>query len=130
VVRDQPDPHEQETPMLTRLAHVTVRHRWLVIGVWLLLTLFGAFAAGQVSGRWFQSSSVPGQPAYEASQRSVQALDVGARPPSVVVLHTSGDATKSTAIEQAMQRAATAVPGARLLIASRPYSGSIRIAVA
>jgi RND superfamily putative drug exporter len=98
--------------MLTRLAHVIVRFRWPVIGLWLLLTLFGGFAAGQVSSRWFQSTSVPGQPAYEASQRSVQALNVGARPPSVVVFHTSGDATQSTAIEAAMQRAASSVPGA------------------
>jgi putative drug exporter of the RND superfamily len=99
--------------MLTRLARVTVRYRWPMIGFWLLLTLFGTFAAGQVSTRWFQSTSVPGQPAYEASQRSVQALDVGARPPTVVVFHTSGDATKSDAIEQAMQRAAAVIPGAR-----------------
>jgi putative drug exporter of the RND superfamily len=98
--------------VLTRLAHMTVRYRWLVIGLWLGLTVFGGFAAGQVSSRWFQSTSVPGQPAYEASQRSLQALDVGARPPNVVVFHTSGDATKSTAIKAAMQRAATVVPGA------------------
>ncbi|MDQ1541535.1 MAG: hypothetical protein QOH29_2261, partial [Actinomycetota bacterium] len=45
--------------MLTRLAHVIVRFRWPVIGLWLLLTLFGGFAAGQVSSRWFQSTSVP-----------------------------------------------------------------------
>jgi len=55
--------------MLTRLAHVIVRHRWLVIGLWIVLTALGAFAAGQVSSRWYQSTSIPGQPAYEASQR-------------------------------------------------------------
>ncbi|MDQ1696786.1 MAG: putative drug exporter of the superfamily, partial [Frankiaceae bacterium] len=97
--------------MLTRLAHLTVRHRWLVIGGWLFLTLFGVFAAGQVSSRWFQSTAVPGQPAYEASQRSLQELGFGDRSPNVVVFHTSGDATKDTAIEQAMQRAAASVPG-------------------
>jgi putative drug exporter of the RND superfamily len=99
--------------MLTRLAHLTVRHRWVVIGAWLVLTLVGAFAAAKVSTRWYQSFSIPGKPAYEASQRTLKALGVGARPPSVVVFHTSGDATKSTAIEQAMQRAAAAMPGAR-----------------
>jgi len=31
--------------MLTRLAHVIVRHRWLVIGLWIVLTALGAFAA-------------------------------------------------------------------------------------
>ena len=80
--------------MLTRLAHLTIRHRRAVIGIWVVLTLFGAFAAGKVSTRWYQSLSVPGKPAYEASQRTLKALGVGPRPPSVVVFHTSGDATK------------------------------------
>jgi putative drug exporter of the RND superfamily len=100
--------------MLTRLAHVTVRHRWAVIGAWLVLTLFGGFAAGQVSTRWYQSLAIPGKPAYDASQRSVKALGVGARPPNVVAFHTSGDATKSDAIKRAMQRAAATMPGARM----------------
>ena len=99
--------------MLARLAHLTVRHRWPVIGVWLVLTLFGAFAAGKVSTRWYQSLAVPGKPAYEASQRALTGLGVGARPPNVVVFHTSGDATKSDAIRQAMQRAGATIPGAR-----------------
>ena len=34
--------------MLTRLAHLTARHRWPVIGAWLVLTLFGVFAAQKV----------------------------------------------------------------------------------
>src|SRR5213594_4670 len=85
----------------------------MVIGAWLVLTLFGGFAAGKVSTRWYQILSIPGKPAYEASQRTLQALGVGARPPNVVVFHTSGDATKSKAIEQAMQRAAATMPGAR-----------------
>jgi putative drug exporter of the RND superfamily len=97
---------------LTRLAHLIVRHRRVVIGTWLILTIFGVFAASQVSSRWYQSTSVPGRPAYEASQRSLHTLGVGDRTPSVVVIHAAGDATKSAAIKQAMQRAATAVPGA------------------
>jgi putative drug exporter of the RND superfamily len=98
--------------MLTKLAHLIVRRRWQVIGAWVLLTLFGVFAAGQASSRWYQSTSIPGRPAYEASQRAVQTLNVGDRSPSVVVFHTGGDATTSTPIRQAMQRAAAAVPGA------------------
>jgi hypothetical protein len=30
--------------MLTQLAHGIMRHRWLVIGAWVFLTLFGVFA--------------------------------------------------------------------------------------
>src|SRR6476646_4441130 len=98
--------------MLSRLTHVIVRYRWLVIGLWIVLTAFGAFAAGKVSSRWYQSTSIPGQPAYEASQRSLHALDIGDRSPSVVVFHTQGDATNTTAIRHAMARVSASMPAA------------------
>ena len=66
---------------LARLAHLLTRHRWPVIGAWFAMTLFGAFAVGQVSNRWLQSFSVPGKPAYEASQRTLLAFGAGARGP-------------------------------------------------
>jgi RND superfamily putative drug exporter len=99
--------------MLARLTHVITRHRWLVIGTWIVLTVFGAFAAGQVSKRWYQSFSIPGKSAYEANQRTLKRFGTGVRPPNVVVFHTGGDATKSDAIKLAMQRAAATMPGAR-----------------
>ena len=100
------------TPVLTRLAHLIVRRRWLVIGIWVFLTVFGVFATGKVADRWYTATAIPGQPAYEASQRSLHALGIGDRTPIVVVVHTNGDATKSAPVEQAMQRAAATVPGA------------------
>ena len=99
--------------MLARLTHVITRHRWLVIGTWIVLTVFGGYAAGQVSKRWYQSFSIPGKSAYEANQRTLKSFGTGVRPPNVVVFHTSGDATKSDAIKLAMQRAAATMPGAR-----------------
>ena len=104
---------ERGTGRLGRLALFTARRRWLVIGAWLVLTVFGGFAAGQLSSRWYQSLSIPGKPAYEAGQRSLNDLGVGVRPPDVVVFHSSSDVTKGTAIERAMQRAAASVPGSR-----------------
>src|SRR5581483_9711933 len=86
--------------------------RWKVIGAWVVLTLFGGFAAGQVSKRWFQSFSIPGYSAYEANVRTLHTFGTGMRPPNVVVFHTSGDATRSTAIAAAMSRAAKVTPGA------------------
>jgi RND superfamily putative drug exporter len=100
-------------PLLARLAHFVTRHRWAVLITWALLTAFGAFAAGQVSKRWYQSFSIPGKSAYEANQRTLKTFGTGVRPPNVVVFHTSGDATKSRAIAEAMQRAAATMPGAR-----------------
>src|SRR5689334_14362800 len=97
--------NEAEGP-LGRLAHITARYRWPIIAVWVVLTLFGGVAAGKLSKRWYQSFSIPGKSAYEASQRALHTFGAGVRPPNVVVFHTSGDATKSAAIEQAMKRAA------------------------
>jgi hypothetical protein len=89
---------------LGRLALFIARRRWPVIGVWIVLTLLGGVAAGQLSSRWYHSLFVPGKPAYEASQRTLKALGFGARAPNVVVFHTSGEATKTGPIERAMQR--------------------------
>jgi putative drug exporter of the RND superfamily len=97
---------------LASIGHFAARNRWAVIGVWVVLTLFGGFAAGKLSKRWYQSFSIPGKSAYEASQRTFKAFGVGVRPPNVVVFHTNGDATKSVAIERAMHRAAATMPGA------------------
>jgi RND superfamily putative drug exporter len=99
--------------MLTRLAYLTVRHRRAVIGAWLVLTLFGGFAAGKVSKRWLESFSIPGYSAYEANQRTLARFGTGMRPPNVVVFRTSGDATRSSAIRAATERAARANPRAR-----------------
>jgi RND superfamily putative drug exporter len=101
-----------DSGLLARFAHFIARHRRAVIGVWIVLTLFGGFAAGQLSKRWYQSFSIPGKPAYEASQRTLKAFGVGVRPPEVVVFHTSSDATQSTSIPAAMRRAASTMPGA------------------
>ena len=98
--------------MLARLAHLVAHRRWTVISAWLVLTIFGGFAAGQVSKRWYQSFSIPGKSAYETSQRTLHEFGVGRRPPNVVVFHTTGDATKSDAIRAAMQRAKKANRGA------------------
>ncbi|MDT7571396.1 MAG: putative drug exporter of the superfamily [Actinomycetota bacterium] len=98
--------------MLTRLAHVIMKYRWTVIGVWIGLTVFGVFATTQVADRWYAATAIPGEPAYEASQRALDKLGVGDRTPIVVVFHTDGDITQNTAIASAMDRAAATRPGA------------------
>jgi len=98
---------------LGRLAHFTTRYRWPVIATWIVLTLFGGYAAGQLSSRWYQSLAVPGKPAYEANQRTFKAFGAGVRSPDTVVFHSSsGDIRKSGAVEAAMARVANASPGA------------------
>jgi RND superfamily putative drug exporter len=101
-----------ESGLLARLARFTTRRRRWVIAAWIVLTVIGGISAGKLSSRWFQSFSIPGKSAYEASQRTLHTFDVGVRPPNVVVIHTNGDATKSVAIKLAFARAAATMPGA------------------
>jgi putative drug exporter of the RND superfamily len=108
-----PGPANQGETWLGRLAHVIRRYRWVVIGAWIVLTVFGGFAAGQLSSRWYQSTSVPGKPAYETGQQTLAAFGAGVRPPNVVVFHSAGgDVTEIPAVRAAMARVATANPGA------------------
>jgi uncharacterized membrane protein YdfJ with MMPL/SSD domain len=67
--------------MLAALGHLIARRRRPVIGLWILLTAFGAFSAQQVSKRWFESFSIPGYSAYETNQRTLQTFGSGERPP-------------------------------------------------
>src|ERR671930_614821 len=93
-------------PLLASLAHVIVRHRRAVIGAWLVLTLFGAFSAGQVSKRWFESFSIPGYSAYEANQRTLKTFGTGENAPLTAVFHSNGDVTKQRVIARAIAAAA------------------------
>ena len=98
---------------MTGLAHLIIRRRRLVVGMWLALTVFGAFSASQVSKRWLESFSIPGYSAYEANQRTLKALGNGAQAPLVAVVTTTGDVTTTPGVRRALEAAAAANPGAR-----------------
>src|SRR5256885_6296310 len=100
--------------MLAALAHQIVRHRRVVIGIWIVLTVFGAFSASQVSKRWFESFSIPGYSAYEANQRTLKTFGTGEQAPLVAVFRSSGDVTKATGIKDAIAAAAKVNPGSRV----------------
>ena len=99
---------------MTSLARFILRHRWPVVAVWLALTVFGAFSAGQVSKRWFESFSIPGYSAYEANQRTVKALGTGENAPLVVVVTGKGDVDKRPGVRQAIERPQRGQPGRAL----------------
>src|SRR4051812_14972683 len=100
--------------MLASLAHLIVRRRRAVVAVWVALTLFGAYSAGQVSKRWFESFSIPGYSAYEANQRTLKTFGTGEQAPLVAVFRSSGDVTKAAGIERAIAAAARVNPGSRV----------------
>ena len=99
--------------MLERLARLVMRRHWLVVGVWIVLTIIGAYAAVQVSDRWLEDFSIPGYSAYEANQRTLAALGNGEVPPFIAVLSADGDVTRAQGVEEAIDAAGAANPGSR-----------------
>ena len=100
---------------MARLARFVIRHRLLVIGAWLVLTLVGAVSAGKLSERWFESFSIPGYSAYEANQRTLKVFGSGEQAPLVVVLSSPGrDITQVPGTQRAIGAAAGVVKGGRV----------------
>jgi len=99
--------------VLARLAHTVHGHRKIVIGGWILLTVFGVFATSRVSKRWFESFSIPGYSAYETNQKTVKTFGTGEQAPLVAVFHSNGDITKQD-LAPAIQKAAAVNPGSRV----------------
>jgi len=97
-----------------KLARFVTHHRLVVIGVWLVLTLFGGFAAGQLADRWLEDFSIPGADGYEANQRAVRELGNGGLFPFVLVLKSEGDVTKVPGVERAIEQTAAANSGSRV----------------
>ena len=81
-----------------------------MIGVWILLTAFGGFSAGQVSDRWLEDFSIPGAPGYEADQRALAALGNGELFPRVLVFRADGDVTKTPGVEAAIDEGGRSEP--------------------
>ena len=91
--------------MLERFARYVIHHRKLVVGAWIVLTLFGAFSAKQVSKRWLEQFSIPGYSAYETNQKVLHVFGNGEDPPHVAVFtNLKGDVTKDSGIAVALQR--------------------------
>src|SRR5262249_116313 len=88
--------------------------RKLIVGGWIVLTIFGAFSANEINKRWLDQFSIPGYSAYEANQRVLKTFGSGAQPPHVAVFTVKGDVTKDTAIGDALARFRRQFPSFRV----------------
>lgn len=96
------------------LARLTIRGRWPIVVLWLLLTVAGAIAAGKLADRWFQQFSIPGYSAYEANQRTLDRFGTGRQYPMVLVFSVvNGDIREQTGIEAAIAAGAGVNEGSR-----------------
>jgi putative drug exporter of the RND superfamily len=104
------DAQERGSPALAQLARGIMSHRRLVAGIWIVLTIFGAFSASEVSKRWLEQFSIPGYSAYEANQRTLKTFGSGAQAPNIAVIRVKGDVTKSTAARETIATVAKEFP--------------------
>ena len=101
--------------MLGRLARVVVRHHWLVVGVWAVLTLAGVVTAPLAVNRMLTTFSIPGSKTYQANQQIVRTFHNGDQPPLVIVLQSpAGDITHVAGVQRTLAAAMRVNPGARL----------------
>jgi len=100
--------------VLERLAGSVLRHRKIVVGVWIALTIFGVFAAKQVSTRWLEQFSIPGYSAYETNQTALRVFGNGASPPHVIVYSSPGDVTQAQRIRLGLEEVAREFPTFRI----------------
>jgi RND superfamily putative drug exporter len=96
--------------VLERLARLVIHHRKPVVAGWVVLTLFGAFAAKQVSTRWLEQFSIPGYSAYETNQTTLRVFGTGENPPHVAVFTSPGDVTKDPRVPAALKAVETRFP--------------------
>jgi putative drug exporter of the RND superfamily len=100
--------------MLGHLARVVLRHQWLVVGVWIALTVVGVVVAPLAVNRMLTTFSIPGSKTYQANQQIVQTFHNGDQPPLVVVLQDpSGDVTRAAGAGRTLAAALRVNPGAR-----------------
>src|SRR5438093_1862847 len=96
--------------MMERLARGVMAHRKAVLVAWLVLTLFGAFAANQVSKRWLEQFSIPGYSAYETNQETLRIFGTGEQPPHIAVIQSKVDVTSAPGVRQALATVAAQFP--------------------
>src|SRR4029453_184627 len=100
---------------MAHLSRFVIRHRLVVVGVWIVLTFVGMFSAAKLSDRWFQSFSIPGFQAYEANQRILKTFGSGEQVPRVVGLSKpEGDIPQVAGADQAIAATAAVVKGSRV----------------
>lgn len=105
--------------VLGRIAALVLRHRKIVMGLWLVLLILGGTAAGQVSKRLSFDFSLPGQPGYTTASKIIGIWGNGGdQPPSILVVTAPAGQTivgDQAAISSAFAKAAASEPSLRVV---------------
>src|SRR4051794_16455934 len=103
--------------MISSITSWVLRHKRLVIGFWIVLTLVGGAASGPASKAMDQKFSVPGQEGWEAN-KAIEELFHGTggnSAPLVPVVSLKGSAKDSKAALASLEKTVSdALPGSRV----------------
>jgi putative drug exporter of the RND superfamily len=93
-----------------------LRHRRLVVAVWVALAIVGGWAASSINDHLSRSFDAPGRPAFEANQQIVAKFGNGGVIAPFVLVTAPGGGAKVDASQfgRAARTVAGAVPGSRL----------------
>ena len=96
-----------------------LRHRRLVVSVWVLLAVVGAWAASSINDHLSKSLDAPGRPAFDANQEIVATYGNGGLIAPFVLVAAPKDGALSAGANEAdfakgAKEVAAAVPGSRL----------------
>jgi putative drug exporter of the RND superfamily len=78
---------------MTRLSTLVLRHKRIVVLLWLALTVAGMAASPRVSDRLSQQFNLPGQPSYEANRAILRTYGNGANTFPIVAVLTAPQGT-------------------------------------
>ncbi len=109
-------------------ARFVLRHRWWVIGFWVIALLAGGVAAGKVPDRLSFDFSLPGQEGYETEVKLAEAYNIGAYAGYIPVL-TAPDGEKITdhkAEVQAVADKIRAIPNSGVQVLDYAATGDER----
>src|SRR3954470_2902490 len=104
--------------MVSTITAWVLRHKRLVIGFWIVLTLVGGAAAGPASKAMDQKFSVPGKEGWEANKEIEKTFrgTGGNSAPLVPVVKLKGSAADSRSdLASLEQKVKKAVPGSRVV---------------
>jgi RND superfamily putative drug exporter len=100
---------------VVKFVSAVLRHRWIVVLCWALLTIAGGLTVNQATLRMTYSYTTPGQAGYEANLHLTQRFGIdGTQEPTLAVLHLPNGQTMRSAVaraEAARTFAAASRPG-------------------
>ncbi|RPK35348.1 MMPL family protein [Streptomyces sp. ADI92-24] len=110
----EPSPYLRDITR-ARTDWLVIRHRFLVLGVWLLLAAVGGYAAPKATAALSFEFGLPDQPGYEANEQLVEHFGSGGSNAPVLLVVGDGDARVQRSVAAPLVAdVRRTVPGARV----------------